>query len=248
MSRFFHRFLISLLLISPCALSASRPIHAEALPIPGELRSSGNTWKIFFEGGWVLNGPLTGPWLLQGNDGKTVAQLDLRTVREKKVGAEALGIEVEEADLGSHGSSKSYLKGKKVPKGRALNPEALSASPENATPTQENTQQVQGIPITFTQYPNQSYRIKFAWGKTTEEAFFDGRNTLIQVVQTRQEGPWTITLEQWADGSFKRRYQNSNATLQHTYDSIDESYRVSLINPQGEILNEVYCQETCSQE
>ncbi len=248
MSPFFRRSLSLPLLISSCLCSVPHPVHAEATALPGELRSSGSTWKIFFEGGWVLSGPLAGPWVLQGSGGNTVAQLDLQTTREKKVGAEALGIEVEEADLGSHGSSKSYLKGKKVPKGRSLNPEALSASPENSTPTQERTQQVQGIPITLTQYPNRSYRVKFAWGKTTEEAFFDGRNTLIQVVQTRQEGPWTITLEQWADGSFKRRYQNSNATLQHTYDSIDESYRISLINPQGEVLSEIYCQENCSQE
>jgi hypothetical protein len=218
-----------------------------ALPkAPGDILQKGGGWEIILEKGRVLSWPAQGPLRLRDNNGQSLATVDLTTRIQKVGGAEAMGLEVEEADLGGGGNGKTYLPGKKAPKGRRLDPNALKQGAEASDPGQSTQTVLAGIAIAQTKFANGSYSYEFDWGKTQETVFFDRRNTLIRVRQTRQVGALQYTLEQWGDGSFSRIFREKSGEVNYTYDAQDGSYRILFANPQGEIVQEISCDPNCS--
>jgi hypothetical protein len=215
---------------------------------PGDVLGGSSSLKILLEGGRVLLWPEQGPLVLQDAAGRVLATLDPKLRVKKQKGEEALELEVEEADLGGSSSDKRYLKGKKDPRGRSLDPASLETGASASEQVEENRSTVQGIAMTTRKFPNGSHGMKAVWPDATEEVFFDRRHTLVSVKQTRPVGPLQYTLEQWADGSFTRRYRGKSAELSYTFDAIDRSYRISVSNADGEPVAEVSCNTVCRVE
>jgi hypothetical protein len=191
-----------------------------------------------------LEWPTGGRATLRGADGGVLANVDPQSVAIKESGTEALGLDVEETDLGgAAGNAKKYLGGKKTPRGRALDAQALAG--KSSEPGKSETATVQGIPITTISYPNGAFLMKWEWPELREELYFDRRRSLIYNEQSRKAGPWQVTLKQFGDGSFSRNYQDERGGLTYTYDANDQSYRFSFYNAKGETTQEVVCQETC---
>lgn len=213
-------------------------------PLPGEVIGQ----RIYFETGRVLDWPSQDLLVLRGPEGRVLASVDLLGKASKESGTEALGLEVEEADLGGSANSKKYLGGKKAPKGRRLDGAALAGKPTVDEAGQSKSATRQGIPITTLTYPNGAYLIKFQWPDFIEEVYFDRRKTMVYNQQTRRHGAFTVSLKQFGDGSFSRVYQGPRGELSYTYDANDKSYRFSFQNSQKESLLELNCQETCVSE
>src|SRR5215831_8256171 len=136
---------------------------------PGELHLGGEGARIFLEAGRTLLWPNQGLLVLEGPDGAVLAKIDLQAKAVRKNGAEAMGLNLEEADLGGSLSSKKYLKGKKSPVGRSLGSGELGGVPASGEAGQTNRSVVQGIPISIVSYPNGSSFWKLEWPNFTEE-------------------------------------------------------------------------------
>ncbi len=214
--------------------------------IPGEVLNAPGGSQIIFENGRALIWPKQGPLLLKGKDGAVLAKVDLSEKVKKKSGAEAMGLEVEETDLGGGMGDKSYLSGKKQPHGKKLEAEVLAGRPQANEAGQQKQSLVQGITWTTIDYPNGSSLLRIAWPDLTEEVYFDRRKTMVYNQQTRKAGPFSYIFKQYADGSFQRTYHLPSGELNYTYDTNDKSYNLAFSNAQGEVVTELNCQETCS--
>lgn len=214
--------------------------------VPGEILSMSGGHRITLEGGRFLLWTPDGKIKIQ--EGTQMMVVNLKATPKKNGGAEAMGLDVEETDLGGQYGTKSYLRHKKQPKGRALDPSSVRGGPSEKERSQSSVKTVQGIPIKTTKFPNGSFSLDINWGKTQERVFFDRRNTLIWVEETRPVSDLDYSLKQWADGSFSRRYRQAGGEVHYTYDSIDESYRIIFKNPQGKIVAEAYCDRRCEVE
>lgn len=212
-------------------------------PPPGEIQKSSGGWIFFWEGDRQLFWPPSGPVQLKDRKSPKGFSVDLTRAGIQLGGEKAMGLEVEEVDLGGSRGGKKYLSGKKQPKGRSLNPNAIGK--EAAQASKVSTHTVQGVKITQIQYPNDAKGIEMDWGQTRESFYFDRRGTLVRVEQERKVGPFTYTLKQFSDGSFTRTYQKADGQVYFTYDANDQSYRISFINGKGEMLQELECRESC---
>lgn len=240
-------FLLPFLILAwPGSWQAAQATSAFPVRAPGEVVRSAGNLQIFLEHGRSLIWPSRGPLTLQGPDGAPLAQVDLQAQAEKTTGAEALGIEVEEADLGGSLGSKKYLKGEKTPKGRRLDASALQGSTPEKERGQTTEQVVQGVTIRTTQFPNGSALLTLLWPDLTEEAYFDRRKTLVSNQQTRKIGVLSFTLKQWGDGSFSRIYRQDQGEVRYTYDAIAQGYNIEFLNSRGEMVEEFFCDGTCS--
>ena len=245
-----HRVLGSLLILSylflPSAFAKGKT--GTALPAsPGEMRESAQGLQIFVDGGRRLLWPSQGALVLQDTQGSVLAQVDLREKVTRQSGAEAMGLTVEEVDLGGTLSGKKkYLSGKKAPTGRRLGALPESSLPKESGNTIEAV--VQGIPVTTVNFPNGASLWKFAWPSFVEEIFFDKKKSMVYNRQTRKLGSVAYTLQQYADGSFSRHYQRSSGEFSVIFDANDRSYRLIFANPEGETVQEWNCEETCTEE
>lgn len=221
---------------------------APAMPaIPGDMRDSAQGLQIFVDGGRRLLWPTQGALVLQDAQGTVLAQVDLRAKVTRQSGAEALGLTVEETDLGgSLSGKKKYLSGKKAPTGRRLGALPESGLPKESGNTVETI--VQGVPVSTVNFPNGASLWKFTWPSFVEEIFFDKKKSMIHNRQTRKLGNVAYTLQQYADGSFMRHYQGSSGEFSVTFDANDRSYRLVFANSEGETLRELNCEESCTEE
>jgi len=97
-------------------------------------------------------------------------------------------------------------------------------------------------------FPNGASQWKIEWPGFTEEIFFDKKKSMVSDQQTRKIGAYTVTVKQFADGSFMRHYQNAAGAFGLTFDANDQSYRLVFANADGETLSEWNCEATCSQD
>lgn len=216
-------------------------------PEPGTWQGSGGGIKIYLEGSRILDWDAGGKISLHRKGGSPI-KLDLKAAPQSTDGAEALGLDVEETDLGGSGSAKTYLKGKKQPKGRPLDPTKVGSQPGAKDQGKVTQNKVMGIPITQTKYANGARQLRFDWGKTQEEVYFDNRGTLVWVEISRSSGGTQWTLKQYGDGSFSRNYQRSSGEVEWIYDALSGNYRLRLANPSGQEIAELVCSPTCSLE
>ncbi len=235
-------------LVSP--LAGAKALPPTSLPmVPGDLQSTPQGERIALQGGRSLLWPRQGPLTLQGPNDAVLFQVDLGGKAKRSSGAEALGLEVEETDLGGGTpGKKKYLSGKQAPTGRRLDSAALPGTPSAAEAGQSQRSEVGGIPITTTLFPNGASVWKIEWPAYTEEIYFDKKKSLVSATQTRQQGGLTASLQQYADGSYLRNYSQAAGTFRVTYDANDRSYRLSFANSQGDILAELDCGETCTED
>lgn len=222
------------------------PIHGKekvpALsPLPGKTSLGPGGIRINLEGGRVLWWLSDGTLRVQEPGGAVSVQVDLKTKPRSTGGAEAMGLDVEESDLGGRLGDKNYLKGKKNPKGRKLDPNALAAAPEEAAKGQRRTRTVAGVVMAETKYPNGSYQLEFNWGDGKETVFFDRRNTLMWMELQEGSAPLKPTIRHWSDGSFTRTYRGQGGELSYNYDALSKSYRLVFSNARGETVAEAGC-------
>jgi hypothetical protein len=243
--KYLSLILVLFFILLPGAFAA-KPQNLPATPRPGETTSSSGGIRIFLEEGRSLTWSSGGVLQLQEANGVASAQVDLKTRAKKTGGAEAMGLEVEEADLGGGSGGKGYLRGKKDPKGRALDPSAVGSTPDETAQGQSQSQVVAGVKITQTKFPNGSYQLDFDWGKASETVFFDKRSTMVWDEIAGSAGPLRYRLRQWADGSFSRVYRDKSGEVNYSYDAISRSYRLIFANAGGEIVAEASCDGTCS--
>ncbi|HCU26124.1 MAG TPA: hypothetical protein DF383_14000 [Deltaproteobacteria bacterium] len=222
------------------AASAKSSRSSTPAALPGALQWNGSDAIITLDAGRRLLWPSRGPLILSDASG-AFAKIDLSGQVQKESVAEALGIKVEETDLGGSSSGqKKYLSGKKIPVGRSLNISSLPSATAEAG--QESSSMVQGVPLRLTLYPNGSSLWKWQWPDFLEEVFFDKRKGFVYNRQERRSGSMEIALQQFADGSFRRQYRNASGIFDYVFDSNDGSYRLSFANPAGEIVAEWTCE------
>jgi len=245
--KFFLCSALSLLALSHFTAGAKEKGSAPVAAAPGDLRVSGQGTLIFLDEGRRLTWPAQGPLLLQDAKGQVLAQVDLSAKASRQSGAEAMGLTVEETDLGgSLSGKKKYLSGKKAPTGRRLGALPDAGLPAEAGTTTQSS--VMGVPITTVAYPNGASLWRFEWPGFTEEIFFDKKKSMVHNRQMRKLGGTTVTLQQYADGSFLRHYRQAAGEFSVTFDANDRSYRLVFANAQGETMSEWNCEETCAQE
>lgn len=247
MKNFFLSAALALLALPPLAAGAKEKSPSPAAAAPGDLRVLGQGTLIILDEGRRLTWPAQGPLTLQDAKGEVLARVDLQARASRASGAEAMGLTVEETDLGgSLGGKKKYLSGKKAPTGRQLGALPDAGLPaENGTTTRSS---VMGIPITTVAYPNGASLWRFEWPGFTEEIFFDKKKSMVHNRQTRKLGGTAVTLQQYADGSFLRHYRRDAGEFSVTFDANDRSYRLVFANAQGETVSEWNCEESCAQE
>lgn len=236
--------LLSAIWLLPAAMSfAKSSAPTDQNIYPGELRWNGSSAVIYLDAGRQLLWPAQGPLSLSAG-GQNLAKIDLGAAVQKETGTEALGLSVEETDLGgSLSSKKKYLSGKKAPTGRRLSPAALPTGTDGAG--QETQSVIDGVTLSTIQYPNGASLWKWQWPGYREELFFDKKKSLVYNRQLSVNGGMQISLQQFADGSFRRQYQGKNGIFDYVYDANDASYRLSFANPQGEIVSEWSCEQNC---
>jgi hypothetical protein len=216
---------------------AAAPTGFDFASLPGEIRSSGNGLAVRLDDGQSFRWPQGTVITVFSKEGKNIATVDLSTKIKKETGTEALGLEVEESDLGgSFSSKKKYLAGKKSPKGKTLSASQLKGTPDQGRTKKEFS--AQGIPMTITELPNGASLLHIQWPGSVEEDYFDKRRSLITSEQTRKVGDIVYTLKQWTNGSYLRSYQRKEGELQFLYDNGDQSYRYTFLNPKGEVVEE----------
>lgn len=244
--------------ISIVLLSAFSPVSARAKssspspqtlsPLPGEIRLIPSGAEIFFENGQKLSWPHQGPLELRDKTGKLLTEISLSIRGDHENGTEALGLELEETDLGGSRSSKRYLKDKTKPRGQRFDKSSLEGKTKTDT-GKESHSEVEGIQISSIEYPNGAKSLEFTGAHWHEKAYFDRRQSFVYSEQTQVFGKWTYTLQQWAEGSFLRSYKNASGELRYQYDPQDQSYRYTFLNKQEENLSSVIChQEQCHLE
>jgi hypothetical protein len=177
--------------------------------------------------------------------GKSLLQVSLLSSAVRESSAEALGVNVEETDLGGTRGSKRYLDGKKKPSGRSFDAGALAEGTEGGA-GQEQKSSVGGIPLSIRQFPSGASLWRFQWPGETEEIFFDKKKTLIHSQTTRETAGLTVTLTQWAEGSFARQYRRGDAGVTVTYDDNDGSTLFEFFNQKGQPIAQLNCREECS--
>ena len=233
-----------LFLLTSNPLPAKEKAATALPPLPGEIRSASGGIQIYLEGGRVLNWSDQGSLTLRDAKKTVLAEVVLSAKARHESGAEAMGLAVEETDLGgSMSAKKKYLSGKKAPTGRTLAAGAVGGAPLEGGQEQKAT--VDGVPMTWISYSNGSSLWRIDWGNREEELFFDRKRTLIYNQQSRKQGPYSVVLKQFADGSYQRYFQRDSGEVQVIFDSGDMSYRLAFLNGKGETLRELSCEDTC---
>ena len=213
-------------------------------PLPGQLKSGPGGTQIFLESGRYLTWSEQGALVLRDAKKTVLAEVALSAKASRESGAEAMGLTVEETDLGgSMSSKKKYLSGKKAPTGRRLAAGSVGGAPLEGG--QEQKANVEGVPMSWTNYSNGSSLWRIQWPDREEELFFDRKKSLIYNQQSRKQGPFAVTLKQFADGSYQRYFQRETGEVQITFDAGDQSYRIAFLNGKGETLRELNCGESC---
>ncbi len=236
-------FATALLLCLYSPFCSAKPKAVQASSAPGHLASVSGGYEIFFEDGRRVSWPDRGPLVLLGPGNSTLSRVDLAAPAKKQTGVEAMGLEVEETDLGGALGSKRYLTGKKKPTGRDLDPHSFSDQP--AAGGMEKQASADGINLTTVEYPNGSSLLRFHWPEGIEEIYFDRRKGMVRSELKKKSGPFDFTLKQWSDGSFSRAYRQASGNLTYTYDANDKSQRFTFSNAKGETVQEIVCQESC---
>ncbi len=236
---------LSLLFLLAAAPTAAKEKPAASLPpLPGELRSGSGGTQIYLEGGRTLLWSEQGGLSLRDAKKAVLAQVSLSAAAAHQSGAEAMGLTVEETDLGgSMSSKKKYLSGKKAPTGRRLAAGSVGGAPLEGGQEQKGT--VDDVPMTWISYSNGSSLWRIQWAEHEEELFFDRKRSLIYNQQSRKQGPFAVTLKQFADGSYQRYFQRESGEVQVIFDAGDTSFRIAFLNAKGETLRELNCGETC---
>ncbi len=240
----FKKLITSIaLLLTPLITIAATSFDFSSLP--GEIYSSAGGVEIRFDDGRLLRWQGGKTVVVQSKEGKGIVTVDLSSTVKKESGTEALGLGVEETDLGgSLSSKKKYLTGKKDPKGRGLDASQLKGVAEQGGSKKQFS--AQGISMTTTEFPNGASLLKINWPASSEDDYFDKRRSLISSEQIRKAGDLTYTLKQWTNGSFLRSYQRKEGEVQFLYDNSDESYRYTFLNAKGEVVQELGCsKESC---
>ena len=230
------------LTISFVAAKTSPSASPELAPLPGEIRLNASGSEIFFENGQRLSWLTQGLLQLKDKSGVLLSQVDLKQQVEDESATEALGLGVEETDLGGSRSGKSYLKGKKQTQGKRFDETAL-AGKSAADVGQESRSEVQGIQIISTDYPNGSSLLQFLGAAWNEKVYFDRRKSFVYSEQVQTMGAWTYTLQQWAEGSFLRSYKNASGELRYQYDPMDASYRYTFFNAKNQKIASLFCRQ-----
>jgi hypothetical protein len=245
MSRSISTLVLLLSLFFSAASLAAKDKPAAALPpLPGELRQASGGTQIYLEGGRSLLWSEPGILVLRDSKKTVVAEVSLSAAAVHESGAQAMGLTVEETDLGgSMSSKKKYLSGKKAPTGRQLAAGAVGGAPLGGG--QEQKANVDGVPMSWTSYSNGSSLWRIQWPDREEELFFDRKKSLIYSRQSRKQGPFAVVLKQFADGSYQRYFQRESGEVQVTFDAGDKSYRIAFLNGKGETLKELSCGDSC---
>lgn len=216
-------------------------------PIPGTLISQGAQNKIYFEKGRQVQWDTEGNLRFLDAQGKNIAQINLSQKVQKITGSEALGHDVVEEDLGgSVPTQKTYLKQKRVVKGKKL--ASNIASDEGAGPSDiQNTTQSQksGVRFEKTLYQNGARKWKVLWPGLSEEIYFDLKGNIRWIKKDSKENDLSVSITQWVDGSFTRKYSKAQGSLNYTYDVSLGSARFGITNAADEILLELDCENTC---
>ncbi|HKX12046.1 MAG TPA: hypothetical protein VJP40_02750 [bacterium] len=233
-----------LMLLAAAPLAAKEKAGVSLPPLPGELRGGSGATQIYLEGGRTLLWSEQGQLSLRDAKKAVLAEVSLSAKASHQSGAEAMGLAVEETDLGgSMSSKKKYLSGKKAPTGRRLAANSVGGAPLEGGQEQQGT--VDGIPMTWISYSNGASLWRIQWADGEEELFFDRKRSLIYNQQSRKRGAFTVTLKQFADGSYQRYFQRDLGEVQVIYDIDDTSFRIAFLNAKGETLRELNCGETC---
>lgn len=239
--------LLNLLVLGAACVAAAKAPAAAADPVrPGQITERGGAYEIALEQGRSLRWAAGDQVSVLDNSGKNLLTVSLQAAASKESSSEAMGISVEETDLGGSMSSKSYLSGKKKPQGRAFNPSSLADQPTASQADKEQKTTVDGIAITTVDFVNGASLLRFAWPDATEEIYFDRKKTMVHSDNVRKQGGLTVGLKQWAEGSYARRYLRGDAGVTVTYDDNDGSYLFEFFNGKGELLNQLNCRETCT--
>ncbi len=209
---------------------------------PGQILKTPVGSKIILESHRVLYWPQQGPVILKNSQGQELARADLSSpaLQENK----ADNSELIESDLGSQGSKKSYLKGRKDPRGKAFREKANSQESEK-NKTQNTESNVAGVRVIETLYPNQAKKLTFYWSSGIEEVHFDRRGSFLSASTAKKIGPFDYQLEQWMEGSYQRRFKQSQGEVRTTYDTHDNSIRLEFFNAQGQAVSRFSCLEIC---
>jgi len=222
---------------------------AQSLSIlPGQIQNAGSGVTVALEKGRSLFWPNVGPVELRDAQGKALASVDLSGQKKQTSGAEAMGLTVEEKDLGGSMANKRYLSGKSKPSGRALDASTLANSPGAEEAGQSKSSSVDGVALKETSYPNGSGEWLISWPGATEKIYWDRKRSMVSNEQSSTQGGVQSTLTQWADGSFRRAYRKPGGEVLVSFDQNDKSFRFAFNNANGETLQEIQCDDTCSNE
>jgi len=238
------KFAVSLLL-SWLAVPSGLAQGAGAITAPGSIVSSPDGTRIVLDPSRSLLWKQASVTLLDAR-GQSLQQIDLAAKGKKESGVEALGLEVEEADLGGSMRQKSYLSGKKKPQGRAFDKGALTGG---AAIGDKKESAVDGVKMTVVTYPNGASEWSFLWPNGDSEThYFDKRRSVVVSELNRSVGGMQYQLKQWAEGSYLRHYSNESGAVSATYDARDPAAQIEFFNRDGERLTSLTCQATCSKD
>lgn len=241
MKKFFLMSFISLIMLTQNLTFARAN---DSLHYPGQVLQAPSGLKIVLESGRFLEWPDQGPLLLKNAEEQELFRVDLSAQSIEDASDENLGIELQESDLGSQGSKKSYLKGEKKPQGKSFREKNNDPIAEkNQNQVNEITQN--GVRIIEEIFPNQAKKLRFYWSSGLEEVEFDRRGTLQSSKASQKIGPLDYSLQQWMEGSYQRRFHQASGEVRTTFDINDRSLRLDFYNAQGELIGNYSCQETC---
>lgn len=234
-------------LVSPHA--GAKALQPTSLPmVPGDLQSTPQGERIALQGGRSLLWPRQGPLTLQGPNDAVLFQVDLGGTAKRSGGAEALGLEVEETDLGRRAGQEEISQRET---GADRTEAGLGGAPRHpqrrgggAKPAKRGRR-----------HPHHHHPLSQRRQRLEDRmAGLHRRNLFRQEKEPGQRHPdppaggLTASLQQYADGSYLRNYSQAAGTFRVTYDANDRSYRLSFANSQGDILAELDCGETCTED
>jgi len=224
------------------------PSYAGPSLLPGAIVNKGGNYLFILEEGRQAEWSPSGTVTVKDVKGKTIVTVNLKEKAKKVSGSQALGLGVEETDLGgSLPTNKIYLQNKRVVKGRALS-EKIAGAPlnvENSDVKTVETGSAQGINFKKTLYNNGAFAYRMEWPGEIEEAYFDLRGNLRWNRKQTHVGPITYTRTQWADGSYTRQFSDNNGSMTYASDTIEGYARFGFNNANQDSLVEITCSPAC---
>ncbi len=215
----------------------------------GNIQEKSGQLQINFDQGRLLTWTIDGNVVLKDAKGTILAKANLNDKVKKVGGGEAMGLQVDETDLGgSLPTSKDYLKNKHVVHGRELDASVGSVSNENSDIKSSETNTTQGIAYKKTLFSNGAYTYQISWPGETEELYFDYKGNIRWNKKTSALNNLKIAKTQWVDGSYTRQYINNQGSVNYAYDANDSLWRISVSNAQKDNLFELHCSQSCQSE